>query len=349
MALLDGKGGSDWRFWAAIGLLPIGLLIKEEALSGAACVLFLIVFSFRRPAAARERTLKAAGALLVLAEVGLFTWARWAAGVDVDADGPFHLCVSCAPTNFALLLGSFTVPVRTLVLFDAWLAVPREISALLTAGLATLAFWIVVGTGLFRRVREAEHSERLWALAALFALSAFPVALLGRVGLLYTHTGVFWFALLVGEATDGWAIQSTPRLVTASTLVAALALTNGLGLRANLAEVRATGLRSRLWLDRYAAAIAALPPNSIVAVRANVDERPSTDFSLYRITTPDRLILLTEDALQHRLGNRVTIVILSSDETVRSAIGDTAAGRPVYEVRRSGEELLVTLLPARMS
>ena len=110
---------------------------------------------------------------------------------------------------------------------------------------------------------------------------------------LYVHTALFWFALVVAMSAEGWFRASTgqgsARLLVGSALVLYV-MTITAGLRANLADMRASGERSRLWRTRIQAALATVPRGSVVVLRGLFLVKAPGDYGLYRVSAPGYLL-----------------------------------------------------------
>jgi hypothetical protein len=115
----------------------------------------------------------------------------------------------------------------------------------------------------------------------------------------------------------------------------------GVALRADLGEFRRTGERAAAWLERYAAAARSVPDGSIIIARTDMVPPPASDFSLERITSPDELILLDADALQHRIGPRIEVLVDRSERTSDDVTRAMVRGRLTFEFVRDGEGVRV--------
>lgn len=111
---------------------------------------------------------------------------------------------------------------------------------------------------------------------------------------LHAHSALFWFALVVSTAVDGWRarlshVRPLVRYTTAAVAgcyVAALLV----GLQLDLVEMRASGERSRDWRRRIHAAAASAPRGSTIRVRGLPAVKSPTDYGLYRVTPPGYLL-----------------------------------------------------------
>jgi len=346
LVALSGEQGRGRRYLSlAIGVLPVGLLMKEQALSGAA-VLLLALVCRAVTGPATERRWHLGAALLVTGGVAAFAAARWSAGSGFEPDGAFRLCVTCAPVNMAFLFGPVVLPVRSLVVMDAWRAVPARIGALLLVALCASLLVIALVAGLRRRLRAGGGTATILTTVAFFLLSGVPVVFLGRVGLLYAHTAVFWWALLVAHATDGWLAPTRHRrraVAVVGVVASAYLVMLGVSLRSNLESMRRTSDRAVWWLNAYASEARRVPPGSALLVHIEQRERNAGDYSLLRLTTPEYLVLVTPEALQHRLGPDVTVVLdWEPDEAEQEMIDATARGKVGYAIQRYGERLELT-------
>jgi hypothetical protein len=324
------------------GLVALGLMTKEQALAAAACVLWLAIFHFAQERTADRRVDE--GPILfacagVVVASGVFALARRATGIQFATDGAFSFCLRCAPLNTATLVGLVFLPVRSLFVFDAWRSASTIAGRvqLASAGAAAAALTIALMVGLVR-AQTVEARRCHAATAGLLVASCFPTMVLAHVGELYAHTAVFWFALLSGQALDGWhGTQRVRRLSGAVALVYLASL--AVGLRANLADMRASGNRAALWLDRYAVALADVPSGAVAFVRGEEPRKRPGDYGLYRLTDPEYLMLELPEVLEHRTGGRFHVVAEWSEDPgyVRRALGQG----PIYDVRRVGDGISV--------
>jgi len=334
----EGRGR---RLWTAAALLPVGLLVKEQAVSGAACLLAALAAIWFTDAQPARRKRYVMIGVLITGIVGTFAAVRAASLSVPETEGAFQWCARCvAPNEAELTLGLF-VPTPSILIFDSLRANPTDILALsLTATATVLVFFFFIA-GLWRTSRP-----RWVALVIIYALLAgVPVVLLNRVGLLWEHTWVFWFALLFAEALDGWRARlhgaGARRVLAAAAIAYVVAL--GWGLRYGLGEMRATGERARAALERYAGAIEALPDRSVVVILVEDVERAPSAFSLYRVVRPERLVLLHPGAVQHLLPDRgITVVTAAPGEDTVELDNARAAGRPAFTLRRTGDLLVTT-------
>jgi hypothetical protein len=340
-----GRYGTDLRDrrWALAVLIPlVALLLKEQAVAGAIAVLFLLAVAWVRPRPGRppgaaDRRAAAVLAALLVAGVLAFALVRREAGVTFAGTEVYRLCVSCIPRNMSTIGGALVLPVRTLEVVDAWNNGEWSTLALAAAGAGLVVVFLAAA---FRR-REAV------LVAALLMLSTFPVAILGHVGELYAHTSVFWFAILMAVAADQWrtVLPAPPGQValrvTLSLAMGAYLLSLGLGLRANLGEMRATGELAALWRGRYDEAVAALPAGSVVLIRGELPVKNRGDYSLYRLTSPDMITLMWVWAKRTPADERLEVMFEWSDVD-QAALARRAEREPVFDLRRSPDGIDVT-------
>ncbi len=307
------------------------LLLKEQALSGFAAIGFVIAI-----ASAWRRDLRAPGpawALLtaLAASAGVFAMVRAAMGVRFAEEGsPFSLCVRCVPLNIAELAGVVVMPVRTLAVLDAARSSPVDIGRLTAAALASAAVACAITGGNLMRARRGPREARTLALLlASLVASFFPVALLFHVGELYTHTALFWFAALVACAVDGFGdVSARARRTTIACAIVYL-LVIAQAQRTNLAEMRATGERARIWLARIVDALAPAPDGSFVLITARGAYRGPLDYGLYRVTTPQVLVLtgISPYPVRAATHDRVTVFLDIADPLRWRAAMAAAAAR----------------------
>jgi hypothetical protein len=75
-------------------------------------------------------------------------------------------------------------------------------------------------------------------------------------------------------------------------------------------------------------------------------DRNAGDYSLLRLTTPEYLVLVTPEALQHRLGQDVTVVLDWEPDEAEQVMTEAAArGKGAYAIQRHGDRL--ELMPWR--
>jgi hypothetical protein len=324
----DGPGhtGLPDRRWALAVLIPLlALLVKEQAAAGALAVCGLLAVAWARSPGGADRRGVAVLAALLVAGVLAFALARQQAGVTFADTEAYRLCPSCVPRNIGLLGGALVLPVRTLDIVDAW-----RNGQLLKLALATAGAGLVVGfiAAAFRRRTAALP-------AALLALSTFPVALLAHVGELYAHTAVFWFAMLMAVAADEWRtlVPGTARRAMVTLAMAVYLASLGVGIRANLGEMRTTGELAALWHGRYDEAVAGLPPGSVVLVRGAWPEKNRGDYGLYRLTSPDFVTLMWVWAKRTAADERLEVLFEWSDVD-QAALTRRAETEPVFDLRR---------------
>ncbi|MBL8186439.1 MAG: hypothetical protein JNK38_00440 [Acidobacteria bacterium] len=310
---IDGKLLPKSQLFGFFGLLAVGLLFKEQALSGfavSAWVLAVFFHRFRLSKARRDALLILVGLILL---AGAFTFVRARTGVMTATSGPFQISILNAPVNKVILLGGLISPIPLLKWFDALRAEPRQVGLLAIYAVTMLsALGYLVGGLFFRWKLVSEQRFQLWLVAGALIFSGFPTALLAHVGELYAHTGLFWFAALAALATEGWRIRFQNRLgqqfVWATVLVWGMIM--AIGLRGLLAEMRATGERSRQWVTRSNKLLASLPTGSFVVVDALQPAKLPTDHSLLRLSRPQYLILTGIRPWAFRLLTNDTITVV---------------------------------------
>lgn len=279
----------------AIALYVPALLFKEQALTVVAGAAVVAIWASReRRAATVTRRVWNVWVVAVGIAV-LFAFARWRAGLWFQPDGPYRLCLTCIPGNVGLLAGSLILPIRTLDVFLALNRWPAALGILLPAALATTCvLWFLVA-GLVRN-RVARSSRLIHLYLGLLTASFFPVVLLAASVELHAHSALFWFALIVSTALDGWRerlshARQSARYATA-TLVGGYLTALFVGLQLNLDEMRASGERSRDWRQRIhaAAAAASAPRGSRIMLRGLLVVKSPADYGLYRVTLPGYLL-----------------------------------------------------------
>lgn len=296
MKILPGDGSEvrkkslPWFFV----LLAVGLLFKEQALTGFAVSAWFLAVAFYRSGSGKVRR----ASILILAGLfllaGAFTLTRFLAGVSTQMSGPFHISPLHAPANTVILIGGQVSPVPLLYWFDALRAQPREVGLLALYAVLSLSTLAYLLTGLFFRWKYLpEKRFQLALVVGALIFSGFPAALLAHVGELYAHSGLFWFAGIMALATEGWRIRVQGkighRLIGAA--VIALGIVMAIGLRGLMGEMRLTGERAKQWLTRINDNLAPLPAGSFVVVDADEPAKPPTDHNVIRLTRPQYLIL----------------------------------------------------------
>jgi hypothetical protein len=285
-----------------LALYAAALLIKEQALS-ALVAAGVIAFERRR----RSVWMTWSGTLALSVA---FAIVRYAAGVLFYSNGPFSLCLACVSGNAAVMLGGLLLPTRTMNAYLAFLDPSTHGPALVLAAVGTA----LVTLGLFLGLRQSWRTgnrRHLLLLATLMLASLFPTALLFHVGELSPHAALFWFAILAGYAVDGWRARLAERPALPRQLVAAVVFayvaTLFVGLRANLADMRATGERAKALPLAFNDAVRDIPRSAIVIVHGLNPVRAPTDYSLYRLTTPG-MLLVDSAALRFTSDPTLTIV-----------------------------------------
>ncbi len=340
LALIGGAGPRDARLVWAVAIALLALLMKEQALAGVACLLGLTVWAWwsAREPADRRRALVLA-TVLALGTLA-FAAARHAAGARFDDAGVHALCLSCIPANMGLLAAAVVLPFRTLWVVDAWRAMPHDAIALVVAGGAAAVLVAGVASGCRRQWSAGGRRQVGVALCFFFFLLAgVPVVALGRVGELHAHTLVFWFAMLVAIAATHWqrALATVWQRGMAAVVCIAYLASLGTGLRANLGDMRETGARAGLWRARFESAARDLPPGSTVLVGGQPERAPG-DYSLYRMTSPEDLVLLWLWGTQPPDGGGPEIA-LESSAFDRARLAGAGARGPVFELQRSEQGL----------
>ena len=299
------------RLCGAATVLAIGLLVKEQALSGfAALALMLLVASAVGRGVSPRRAITA---ILALATIVIaFAFVRQFAGVTAASGGPFRLCATCVPINAAQLSAGLWLPFRTLEIVDAYRAEPRTVAVLVAAAAAIFA---VVAAVLYaisaQRVTWDRSRDRLLLLAgAGFIAAWFPTSLLGHVGELYAHTGIFWWAAIVACAVDA-ALQtpSDTRRRAVAAVAAIYVASLGIGLARNLHDMRATGERTRWYLRQIAAVTRDVPDGHAVLVSSPYRFREAGDYSVIRVQSPQVLVMtgLSPASVRYAVGERLQV------------------------------------------
>lgn len=320
-ALLSDRGITRVTMACVLGLLVPVIFLKEQSLAAFLAVgVTMVAAATWRPDLRRSpRAFLLVGCLVVTA--GLFTLARAAMGVRFAAPGEaFSFCPACVPVNVAELGAAVFMPVRTLVWFDAARAVPMDTARLVGVLVAAALVAAAIIAGNVLRARRGEPQLKALALVTLcLASSYFPVALLGHVGELYTHANLFWFAALVGCAVDGyWSRSKSVRAATIA-VAAVYLVVLGVGQHANARDMRATGERSRQWLARIVERLQPVPDGSFVLIHADGEYKSLLDYGLYRLTTPQVLVLtgISPYPVRSVLHDRVTVLLDEEPERWR--------------------------------
>ncbi len=279
-------------------LLVLGLLFKEQALATAAIYIWILIWTWLSKSMGTFSWKRAVSAIApVLTIVVVFTALRRWSGVPLQFQGAFRLSPLDTPRNLGQMLTALLSPVRTLAWFDAFRATPRQWGVLvLLFGaaflLATLLVW-----GLCRSTRSNQGIGQpvFFVLGAMF-LSWFPTSLMAHIGELYVHTSLFWFAMLVGLAVEGWLRVFSKPWQAAALLVAlsGYAFALAAGLRANLSEMRLNGERANSTIQKINKTVSTLPEGTVVQVCDASSQERRTDYGLYRNTIYGRLVGLRQ-------------------------------------------------------
>lgn len=301
------------RRWlgGAVAVYFPSLLVKEQglaALAGVALVALWVTFG-ERIDGARRRALWTAWSVM-LAWSMVFVGLRAAAGLWIDQSGPYRICVLCAPGNAGLMLGALVLPVNTAYAYFAAMS-PWSVSAVLIGvGAAIVVSLLVLGVATYRR--ESGRSQWPLVAVALSVATLFPAVLLADIGELHAHTAIFWFALLVAMAVDGWYVRlrgaSVPVVRTTAVLGAVYVAALFASLQINLGEMRVTGERAEAWLNLFRRAVGQMPPGSVVVVRGLDQTKGPGDYSLYRLTTPGMLLYSADVSLRLVAPPELTVV-----------------------------------------
>jgi hypothetical protein len=336
-ALLSDHGITVATVVRVVALLTPALFVKEQALAAFAGVALVIACAawWRRDVLSSRPVVWLL--LIVAAEAAFFAAVRRAMGVAFAEEGEaFSLCPRCVPVNIVELGSATLLPVRTLVFFDAVRAMPIDRWKLVTIMVGAVGVAAAILAGVRQRIQQAATGARELALVAgAFVASYFPVALLGHVGEFYTHTTLFWFAVLVACAGDALWRATAGRTRAAVAVCATVYLASlGVGQHANLRDMRANGERARGWLALIADRVRAVPDGGIVVVRASGPYKARFDYGLYRLTTPQALVLgfFSPPSLLYAVGDRLEVVL---DEALaspswRDRVAEAAARRAAY-------------------
>lgn len=349
--LLRDRGPSTKTIVAVLALLTAAILMKEQALGAFAGIALAALWTAWRRSDGRSSPRTWWLLALLIVEVAFFAIVRDALGVRFRPSGePFGLCIPCVPVNIAQLTAAVLIPVRTLTFFDAIRAMPVHLATVVWSMVGALVVGgaLAIGLVLWTR-RHREQGAVIGVISCALLASYFPVALLGHVGELYTHPLLFWFAVVVAISVD--AVWTTPRpgwrAAVAACAVAYIA-SLAIGQRANLREMRATGDRARLWLTRIGEALQSVPDGSLVVIRAETPYKPLLDYGLYRLTTPNTLVLtgLSPWSIRYVTDGRMDVVLDQADaatwlERINTAI---SAGRAYRLNVGADEQLRVAVL-----
>jgi len=305
-----GDHGSLPRRRHAIGavlLCGAGLLMKEQGLAVLAGTTLLAVWftAVERIDAERRRMMWRMWASMLALGIA-FALLRFLAGRWLAQ--PYGLCLTCVPGNVGIVLGALALPITTVRAYPAFANPGSGVWTLAVSVLGVLLVCMLVGLGV------ASHGRRRRAalVLGLAIATVFPAVMLSRVGELHAHTAVFWYAVLVAMAIDGWrerlgGVDRLPaRLPAALAAVYVVALATSL--RINLAEMRLTGERSASLQSAFSAAVRRLPAGSVVLSRGLENVKAPGDYSLYRLTTPGMLLYEGDSSLQFVSPPGITVV-----------------------------------------
>jgi hypothetical protein len=334
-----------WRstaYWGALVLLLLALLFKEQALAAAGVYVVFAIVHFAQAGEYRRWLHRVWQTCMPVVGITVgFALIRALSGLFLEKSGAFGFSPSSAPANMAQLGLALITPLRTLVWFDALKAQPVQLARLVPAACLSILLLSVLLAGAIVRMRRCpEYIRVFWMLAGAIIVSWYPVAIMAHMGELYVHTSLFWFALFVGYATDGWAMwleRGRPmRVVTLTLCIVAYCACLGYGLRSNLAEIRTTAERAVVWMERFDDALSAVPSGSRVLIYNHSPDRGDRDYGLYRVTTVQYLMLteMSRPALSYLTDSSVHFYqVLGQDEPDPTKVfPDAAADTAVYEL-----------------
>jgi hypothetical protein len=334
-----------WRsksYWGALVLLLIALLFKEQALAAAGVYIIFAIVHLAQAGEYRRWLQSVLQTCLPVVGIAVgFALIRAFSGLFLIKSGSFGFSPSSAPTNMAQLGLALITPFRTLEWFDALKAQPIQIARLVPAAcLSILLLSILLAGAIVRMRRRPGCTRAFWMLFGAMIISWYPVSIMAHVGELYVHTSLFWFALLVGYATDGWAIwleNGRPIRVVALTLsIVAYCVFLGYGLRSNLRDMRATGERAAVWMERFGDALSAIPAGSRVLIYNPNPVRGDRDYGLYRITTVQYLLLeaMARPSLRYLTHSTVHFyqVLGQNEQDTGEVFPAAATYMPIYEL-----------------
>jgi hypothetical protein len=270
-----------------------------------------------------------------------FVLIRALSGLFLQKSGGFGFSPTSAPANMAQLCLALITPLRTLEWFDALKAEPVQIARLVLAVCLSILLLSVLLAGAIVRMRRCpEYTRAFWMLVGAMLVSWYPVSIMSHVGELYVHTSLFWFALLVGYATDGWTMwlgRGRPmRVVPLAFGIVAYCVCLGYGLRSNLHDMRATGERAAVWMDRFEDALSAVPAGSRVLVHNHNPDRGARDYGLYRVTTVQDFMLtrMSRPSLRYLTDSTVHFyqALGQSEPDLAKVFPGAAADSSVYEL-----------------
>jgi hypothetical protein len=317
-ALLTHRGITARTAWGALGIAAAGLLIKEQALSGSAAVAMVVCAGAWREGRWQPSVSERWLLIGLVAIAAVYGVARRGMGVVFQPSGnPFSLCIECVPANVVQLSAAVLMPVRTLVWFDALRATPPNRATLVAVAVAAVTVCTTLVFGIAWSVRRDPARVRAAVFVGCAAVAAyFPVSLLAHVGELYTHTIIFWLAVAAGWAADTfWRTRHTRMRVAIAAAAAAYVVSLAAGQRSNLEEMRLTGERARGWITRIAAATRSVPDGAVLVVVSENAYKAPTDYGLYRLTTPNTLVLtgLAPSAVRYAVRQRLTVILANVD------------------------------------
>jgi len=334
-----------WRsksYWCALVLLPIALLFKEVALAAAGVYVIFAIVHFAHAGEYRrwlqsvlQTCLPVVGITIGFALIRALFCPFW------PKSGPTMWSPSSVPVNMAQLGLALITPFRTLEWFDALKAQPIQITRLVLAACLSILLLSVLCAGATVRMRRCpEYTRAFCILAGAMIVSWYPFSLMAHVSELYVHTSLFWFALLVGYAADGWAMwleRGRPMRVVALTLsIVAYCVCLGYGLRLNLRDMRATGERSAIWMERFDDALSVVPSGSRVLIYNHDPARGDQDYSVYRDTTVQGLMFREVPPTAFRFLKHSTVYfyqVLGQEEPDYAKVFPAAAAdMPIYEL-----------------
>jgi hypothetical protein len=314
--------------WGGVAILAVALLFKEQALAGLAVNSWLLALAFLKNGGRKERAaiLTAFAALVAVGTV--FAAIRAGAGTPMQFSGAFHVSPAHIPGSASMLFGALLSPVPLLFWRDALHSSgPVRTVHILLYGALCVGVCTYLAAGIIRSWKAGDRPRlHVTLVSGALVLSWFPAAMLAHVGELYVHSGLMWFALMVALVTDMF-LKGPSRLLRRSLMGLFLiwAVVSATNLRSLLGEVRATGERSRTWLERIGTELAHLPNGSLVVIDADGDAKPAFDYGLYRLSRPQYLVLtgIRPWAVRWVVNDRLTAVL-------REAVDDTDVRESPY-------------------
>jgi hypothetical protein len=263
-------------------LVFLALLFKETALGTAVASLVLISFAPLDPEHLPSRQDRARVVAAIAVACVLFVALRAVMHGPVSYS-PDRYSIGGVDTwlkNIGALLTTLCLPISTLWLWDAFHE--RDKVRLVIAALATAAYAAWIGFGLVRAARP----KTAWPLLASVVAALFPMFLMRHVSEVYLSSALFFFALVVMVAANGWFTGHRNRnlgVVTASFFV----LLFTVSWAQKLSALKSSGREDARAANLVYGLTRNLPVGSRVWLQPGNPNLGRTPYSIFRISQPE--------------------------------------------------------------